>query len=93
MAGSGINPPDSEFLSAEIRALLAASGEARPNLSFCDFLTGNELFKMLVGVHMVRYVVALHHPFWPGRSGSKTVAELSRPTATGAPQKLARMAS
>jgi hypothetical protein len=66
MAGSGINPPDSEFLSAEIKALLAARREARPNLSFCDFLTGNELFKMLAGVDMVRYVAALHHLFWPG---------------------------
>jgi hypothetical protein len=32
--------------------------------AFCDFLTGNELFKMLAGVDMD--VAALHHLFWPG---------------------------
>jgi hypothetical protein len=66
MAGSGINPPDSEILSAEMKAQLAPSHEARPNPSFCDFLTGDELFKMLVGVDMVRCAAALHHLFWPG---------------------------
>ena len=31
MAGSGVNPPDSDFLTVEIKALLAESPESRPN--------------------------------------------------------------
>jgi hypothetical protein len=37
LAGAGINPADSEFLSAEIKALLGAWREPCPNLFLCDF--------------------------------------------------------